>query len=587
MGTDIYEFSKANLKQDIVDETPYESKQFNFINDMNSGVYTNSQQSLVQFDLSSIYNSGQFIDLSQMYLVIPIVYTASYSTGSAPVAPTAGAGNEWLITPKSGSWNLIQSMEIQMNGNTVIQQTPNVNFYTNFKLLSQMSLDDLRSFGRTLGMHPDDAQSYLYNTASSSATTGAVGGNGLCNNMVFPVNNQGVAQAANKDEQNVFGSYSSQGSVYNTALQYRSQRIANNLSANGFSSIFTTTNMNNEFLPYFQIANTNYMTWLDVAVIRLKDVSDFFAQAPLTKNLNCLLRIYVNTGYMAVSLSKATLGAMMLSSSNSTFVNTCPFTINQLPLANIPATTTNLVVSCNIARSTVSTSSMGITLALSGVSHPINACRCYYPLIKLKPERALEYVQGNRSKKIVYTNVLSSNYTAITAGSTYNQLIQSGVRNLRGILIIPFISQSIHGQLSGLTNQITPFATYSSPFDTSPNTTPCSLTQVNIQVGGINQLMNYYNYTYEDFVQQVSMYEKINSSDMGLSCGLISQYMWEHGYRFYYFDLSRGTNADLSSPRNINVTLQNNAQLSIDLWVFVEHFNESVLDVETGMLQSI
>ena len=43
---------------------------------------------------------------------------------------------------------------------------------------------------------------------------------------------------------------------------------------------------------------------------------------------------------------------------------------------------------------------------------------------------------------------------------------------------------------------------------------------------GINQLQNYYNYTYEDFIQQVSLYEKINSSDMGLSCGLISQYMW-------------------------------------------------------------
>lgn len=48
----------------------------------------------------------------------------------------------------------------------------------------------------------------------------------------------------------------------------------------------------------------------------------------------------------------------------------------------------------------------------------------------------------------------------------------------------------------------------SSPFDTSPNTTPCSLSQVQDMVGGINQLQNYYNYTYEDFIQQVSLYEK-------------------------------------------------------------------------------
>jgi hypothetical protein len=53
---DVYELSKSEQVQDLDRETPYESKQWNFVNDINSGVYTNSQQSLVQFDLSSIYN---------------------------------------------------------------------------------------------------------------------------------------------------------------------------------------------------------------------------------------------------------------------------------------------------------------------------------------------------------------------------------------------------------------------------------------------------------------------------------------------------------------------------------------------------
>ena len=328
---DIYEFSKSNLVQDLSAETPYESKQYNYINDMNNGVYTNSQQTLVQFDLSSIYNSGSFIDMGQMYLTIPMVYTACYSTGVLPVAPTVNTGNEWLITPKSGSWNLIQSLEIQMNGNTIIQQQPNINMHTNFKMLSQMSEDDLRSFGRTLGIHPDDVQSYIYN--STIGTSGCVGGNGLSNNMIFPVKSDGTAGVANLNEQNAFGAYCAKGSVYNTALQYRSQRIANNTSANGMNAIFSQTNMNAEFLPYFQVANTNYMTWLDIAIIRLKDISDFFAQAPLSKNMNALLRIYINTGVMNITLSKANAGEMLLSSANSTFVNTCPFTINQLPVA--------------------------------------------------------------------------------------------------------------------------------------------------------------------------------------------------------------------------------------------------------------
>jgi hypothetical protein len=72
-----------------------------------------------------------------------LVYTAAYATATGNIASVANKGNEWLISPKSGYWNLIQSLEVTINGKTVIQQQPNVNFHTNFKMLSQMSKDDL------------------------------------------------------------------------------------------------------------------------------------------------------------------------------------------------------------------------------------------------------------------------------------------------------------------------------------------------------------------------------------------------------------------------------------------------------------
>ena len=111
-----------------------------------------------------------------------------------------------------------------------------------------------------------------------------------------------------------------------------------------------------------------------------------------------------------------------------------------------------------------------------------------------------------------------------------------------------------------------------------------SLTQLNVSVGGVNELMNFYSYTYENFIQQVNLYDKINASDLGLSCGLISQFMWEHGYRFYYVDCSRATMADQNSPRNLNLTFQNNSQQVIDVWTFVEYWDEKVLDCETGRI---
>ena len=52
--TDHYLFSKSSMSQDIDNTTPFVSKNWNFIQDINSGSYQNSSGlSLVQFDLKN------------------------------------------------------------------------------------------------------------------------------------------------------------------------------------------------------------------------------------------------------------------------------------------------------------------------------------------------------------------------------------------------------------------------------------------------------------------------------------------------------------------------------------------------------
>ena len=88
--SDNYEFEKSSQPQDIDDYSPYVDKQYNgFINDLNSGIYTNTSLSLVQFDLGQIYNSQKFTDTNDMFLVVPITMVAAYSTANnaAFVAP--------------------------------------------------------------------------------------------------------------------------------------------------------------------------------------------------------------------------------------------------------------------------------------------------------------------------------------------------------------------------------------------------------------------------------------------------------------------------------------------------------------------
>ena len=77
---------------------------------------------------------------------------------------------------------------------------------------------------------------------------------------------------------------------------------------------------------------------------------------------------------------------------------------------------------------------------------------------------------------------------------------------------------------------------------------------------------------------------ELNNIDIGLSCGLINEFYWNTAYRCYYVDVSRANVADLMTPRNVNVSFQNNSNVTIDVMVFTEFFSDLTVDVETGIV---
>ncbi len=115
--SDNCEFIKSSTSQAIDDYSPYIDKQANnYINDINSGVYTNNSLSLVTFDLGQIYNSDTFTDTSDLTLVILVCMVAAYSTGSATVAPSAGSAA--LLALKNNFVNLIHQGDLVIQGKT-------------------------------------------------------------------------------------------------------------------------------------------------------------------------------------------------------------------------------------------------------------------------------------------------------------------------------------------------------------------------------------------------------------------------------------------------------------------------------------
>ena len=209
------------------------------------------------------------------------------------------------------------------------------------------------------------------------------------------------------------------------------------------------------------------------------------------------------------------------------------------------------------------------------MSNGLPTCRIYYSQIQVEPQKALTYVNENRNKKVVYRSILANQYNNFSAGSTFNQLINSGVVHPVGILIIPYISSRETG-----------FGDFQwkSPFDTCPATSsPISLTNLQVSVGGVNQLQSTLSYNYENFIEQINLAEALTSSDMGISCGLFNQAYWEM-FRHYYVNIERSNLTDKNVARNINISFNNNSLVAADILTFIIYSDTFTIDIETGLI---
>jgi hypothetical protein len=541
-------------------------------------VYTNNSLTLVNFDLGQIYNSQKFTDTSDLFAVLPITMVAAYVNAGTLVALTPGSQS--LLSIKTNFVNLIHQADLQINGKTIEPTQPFINIARHFQLLSEMSVNDLKTLGHTIGFSEtlDNTKSMVYNSSYANAANAATSGNGLTNNRPYIA----TAGTGGGFDNQISLQAKQNANVTNSAIQYKIGRYldttANNEN-NIVGNLVTVTNLTTEFRPYYTVSG-NYMIWYDYAVIKLSHLFESLGKMGLVRRFDATLRLWVNTGSLSVDVSGNNAGTFFykLQTTNNTFSNTCPLMVNHFGFdqANGVPDCKNIVAGLYIAKPPA-TSLSTVNLANSAASHPLLNCRLYYSQIIVHPQKSIKYIEENRNKKVVYRTFVSNLYTNTSSGGTFNSLINSGIVHPTGVLIVPFIaSQSSVG-----------FGDFQwkSPFDTCPATTsPCSLTNLQVAVGGQNVLQSTLFYTFENFMEQVNLAEQLTSADFGVSTGLINQGYWEWS-RFYFVNVERSPIADKLQPRNINISFNNNSNVPIDVMVFIFYSDEFVIDVETGIIQ--
>ena len=115
------------------DQSEFTEKKWVYVNDNNSQNYS----SQVVIDSTPLSNAGGYVNWAEGYILMPLVVEATASEG------LDDADSHNMMGFKNGYWNMINSMSVEFNNQTIVQQTPFLNVFRSSKhthpLVNRMS----------------------------------------------------------------------------------------------------------------------------------------------------------------------------------------------------------------------------------------------------------------------------------------------------------------------------------------------------------------------------------------------------------------------------------------------------------------
>jgi len=557
------------------DTSKFLKKEVNYITDANSGLYS----SQLILDCGSIATNGKFVNFSESWITIPLtMYCYGNDTAVAPLVvskPLTFANSAFICALKcNSSMQLIHSMNIEFNGVSISQPCNYSNIICNFKVLSTWSKNDVTKFGSFLNIAPDLTTSMYFNNAASPY------GMGMINNLdgyVTPSLNVG----------NGAGVGPSTATIQNTGLLQR-QMWSAFTPAVGLTTVAQCATVNKSYFTTGAYGTGNVGLWYSIAFIRLKDLHcNVFDRIGLVRGLYVKLYLTLNQSQIALTNTSisgtfqingnwATNGANITSYSNGTnLVMVTP----AVPTVHGGGSIVDTQASANGINVTVG---LGVAKTMNGtvsaIATPLQPnCRLYFVSYTLNPSYEQQLISMETTKQIEYSDYIFNQCLNIPASQTFTFNITSGASNMKSLLAVPFITTTAHAD--GTFNSIL------SPFSTSPWTTDYLL-------GGINNLQiqiannNLYNtaliYNYDVFVNETSRLGLNGSATTGLCSGLLSSDDYDTGYKYLYFNLSRGFSENDVLPKSLTITAQNQNNIAIDLLFFIEVRKVFNLSIITG-----
>jgi hypothetical protein len=320
----------------------------------------NNNQSVI--DTSQLSNSNKYMSYREAYFSIPFILTLGITASEAQVqnlsTVTIGTTlkitdfsiqNDYALGLKNWFGQIIHSFTLDYNGVTCIQQTPYINMWNSFKLMTSLSMADVLTQGCQIGFYPDNANSFAVvpvvstgvvtgSTVNNPTTGFSTSGNGTVNNMnnifapflitngnSFATTNEGMfkrQQNINFDFASATGGFTNPGAAVSTTATYGALINPPNFTNTWKSYISARSNsatvgVANPVTLSNAAGNGGFIQYAVVATVYLKHVHSFFNMCPLLKgvfmkmtmNLNNTSSTIVCNTTVPVAASSSTVGA--------------------------------------------------------------------------------------------------------------------------------------------------------------------------------------------------------------------------------------------------------------------------------------
>ena len=560
----------------------------NILDNMNAQY--NSNQSII--DTSQLSNSNKYLSYREAYLMCPMLLTLSTTQGVFAPA-TSATSADYAIGLKNWFGTIIHSYTLDYNGTTIIQQTPYINMWNSFKLMTSLSLDDVNTSGATIGFYPDDPLSWTYCTSAETSGNGT----GVCNNS----NNTAVGAPSNISTN--FNKYDSGNG--NQGFMKRQQYI--NFDPQAVPNSFgTVTSTYSDLIPVQSVTNLwksyifnkqNFATGglIEIAItatIYLKHIHSFFSMTPLLKGVFMKMTMNLNNTTTTFSVTGSAVATPVTSAINliSTSVpvgGVCPIMVAS-GAANQGGFNTKAIATSGNAATYTATLSVGsrclnssVTALAGYTDSPLSkSIYLYVPAYTFNPVFEQAYL-SSPVKQINYTDIYQYQVTNIGANQQFNNLLTNGIANIKSVLLIPFYSAT-----GGSTQLPAGIPVFQSPFDpagTGPTSPLCLFSNFNIVVSGQNAIYNTERYSFEQFNNQVYGCNSVNGGMTdGISSGLFNALGFETNYCYYYVNVSRMLPVEESVPKSVQIIGTNQSANAVDLWCFIEYGVDVSIDILTG-----